>query len=306
MPLPIRVVVVVAAVLLASCGGDAAPDAGGTGTPLVVASFYPLAYAAEEVAGDGAAVEDLTPPGVEPHDLELSPGQVRLLHRADLVLYLGEGFQPALESVAVQLGSGAVDLLDAVEVRGPDDEDDGHEDDGHGHDPDAADPHVWLDPERMQAIVVSVSERLSELDPANSAVYERNAAAVAASLTELDEDMQQGLADCATRDLVVGHEAFGYLAARYDLNEVGIAGLDPEAEPSPQRLAEVVRFARDHDVRTIFFERTASPGVAETVAREVGAATAVLDPLETGPETGDFIDAMRANLESLRAGLNCS
>jgi zinc transport system substrate-binding protein len=250
----------------------------------VVASFYPLAFAAEQVGGEAVSVENLTPPGAEPHDLEVSPGDVSKIKSADLVLLLGHGFQPQLEDAA---GSGpdVVALLDTPAL-------DLHPD---------GDPHVWLDPIRYLKIV----ERLG-------AVLRRPAAAsrLLARLSKLDREYRRGLADCARRDIVTSHEAFAYLAERYGLHQIAITGLNPEAEPTPQALRETVEVVRASHATTVYFERLVSPRLAETVARETGTKTAVLDPIEGLTDTerkqgADYFTLMRTNLRALQAGLGC-
>jgi zinc transport system substrate-binding protein len=250
----------------------------------VVASFYPLAFAAEQVGGEAVSVENLTPPGAEPHDLEVSPSDVSKIKSADLVLLLGHGFQPQLEDAA---GSGpdVVALLDTPAL-------DLHPD---------GDPHVWLDPIRYLKIV----ERLG-------AVLRRPAAAsrLLARLSKLDREYRRGLADCARRDIVTSHEAFAYLAERYGLNQIAVTGLNPEAEPTPQALQQTVDVVRASDATTVYFERLVSPRLAETVARETGTKTAVLDPIEGLTDTerkqgADYFTLMRANLRALQAGLGC-
>jgi zinc transport system substrate-binding protein len=250
----------------------------------VVASFYPLAFAAEQVGGEAVSVENLTPPGAEPHDLEVSPSDVSKIKSADLVLLLGHGFQPQLEDAA---GSGpdVVALLDTPAL-------DLHPD---------GDPHVWLDPIRYLKIV----ERLG-------AVLRRPAAAsrLLARLSKLDREYRRGLADCARRDIVTSHEAFSYLAERYGLHQIAVTGLNPEAEPTPQALQETVDVVRASHATTVYFERLVSPRLAETVAREAGTKTAVLDPIEGLTDTerkqgADYFTVMRANLHALRTGLGC-
>jgi zinc transport system substrate-binding protein len=250
----------------------------------VVASFYPLAFAAEQVGGEAVSVENLTPPGAEPHDLEVSPSDVSKIKSADLVLLLGHGFQPQLEDAA---GSGpdVVALLDTPAL-------DLHPD---------GDPHVWLDPIRYLKIV----ERLG-------AVLRRPAAAsrLLARLSKLDREYRRGLADCARRDIVTSHEAFAYLAERYGLHQIAITGLNPEAEPTPQALRETVEVVRASHATTVYFERLVSPRLAETVARETGTKTAVLDPIEGLTDTerkqgADYFTLMRTNLRALQAGLGC-
>jgi zinc transport system substrate-binding protein len=269
---------------------DSGSDA--SGRPEVVTAFYPLTFLVDGIGGANVHIDDLTPAGVEPHDLEMTAGQVRDLADADLVVLVGGGFQPALEDAVEQVD---VDILDVLEGQ---DLVEGGEEDG-------TDPHVWLDPVRMIDMARSITEALSGLDPEHAGAYEEAAGELEDDLTELDREFSTGLADCERREIVTSHEAFGYLAARYGLEQIGIAGIDPESEPSPARLAEVADFARENDVTTIFFEELAPPDIAETLAGELGIETAVLNPLESGPETGDYLTEMRANLEALRDALSC-
>ncbi|GGR52503.1 zinc ABC transporter substrate-binding protein [Actinoplanes ianthinogenes] len=281
---------------LAGCGARA--QAGGR-LP-IVAAFYPLQFVSERVGGDLVRVTNLTKPGAEPHDVELSPRQVAQIVDAQVAVYL-HGFQPAVDEAITQNAreqgydvSGAVTLLHAEDA-----EHEGHE---HG----SADPHVWLDPLRLAEIGDHLAQRLSETDPAHAAGYTARAAALHRQLTELDAEFAARLGSCQRRELVTSHTAFHYLADRYHLTQVGITGVDPEAEPSPRRLAEVAAQARAHGTTTIFFETLVSPKVAETIAREAGATTAVLDPLEglTDPDA-DYFSVMRANLAALTTALGC-
>jgi zinc transport system substrate-binding protein len=279
----------------AGCGAGSAEPGGDQSKPMVVAAFYPLAFAAETVGDDLVDVKNLTATGVEPHDLELSADQVASLSEADLVVFLGEGFQPAVEDAVS--GFDESRILDVVEGENllP------GEDDAEG----AVDPHVWLDPSIMAVIVDEVAARLAQIDPAHRETYEANAQELNSRLAALDRDYSEALSSCGSRDIVTSHAAFGYLAERYDLNQVSISGIDPEAEPSPERLAEVARFVQEHDVSTIFFEELVSPEVAETIASETGAHTAMLSPLESEPQSGDYVDAMKDNLATLTEALDC-
>jgi len=273
-------VILYTGLLAAGCGGE---ESGGSGRTEIVAGFYPLAHAAEVIGGDGVAVTNLTPPGVEPHDLELSVRDVERIRAADVVFYLGEGFQPALEEAAKETDGRALDLLSTQTALR------------------AGDPHVWLDPLRYADVVEGIGEALGRPQAAR-AMVER--------LRALDAELKRGLADCDRRKLVTSHDAFGYLAERYGLEQVAITGISPEAEPSPRDLERVTRLARQHSVTTIFFETLVSPEVAETVAREIGAETAVLDPLEGLSDEDlaageDYFSVMRANLRALQEGLGC-
>jgi zinc transport system substrate-binding protein len=277
------------ALTVAGCGGSEDAD---TGNGLrIVAAFYPLAFLAEEIA-----------PGAEPHDLELSARDVEDVHDADLVLYLGGGFQPALEDT-VSGDADAVDLLQAVELLEGADEH-GHADEDaeeNGSELHELDPHVWLDPTRFAALARRVAEATGDPSAADDLVV---------ALTELDEELRDGLADCERREIVTSHAAFGYLAQAYGLTQIPLTGVSPEAEPSPQDLEDLVAEVEAEGATTVFFETLVSPRLAETVAREAGAKVAVLNPLEGLTEEeleegADYFSVMRSNLASLREALGC-
>lgn len=297
------------AVTVALAGGACAGTDDGDGLR-VVASFYPLAEAASRVGGDRVDVANLTPGGSEPHDFELTTRDVDRVEDADLVVYLGGGFQPAIEAAVTRSPARAVDLLsaDLDLLEGHDDE---HGDDEHGDGDDAvSDPHVWLDPTLMAAMVGTIRDELTELDPAGRADYAANADAYTTELAALDAAFGDGLARCEQRTFVTAHEAFGYLARRYDLTEQAIAGLSPEAEPDPQRLAELIDQVKAEGITTVFTETLVSPRVAETLAREAGVEVAVLNPVEgrTDDERSrgeTYVSLMEDNLAALRDALRC-
>jgi zinc transport system substrate-binding protein len=269
--------------------------------PTVVAAFYPLAYAAQQVGGDAIDVTSLTPAGVEPHDLELSAAQVAQIAEADLVLYV-KGFQPAVdEAIEQQAADHAIDVSAGLTLLPGEDQGD-EPSDG------ATDPHIWLDPANMAAIGESVGQRVSELAPSAADTVSADTEAFRAAMTNLSTEFSDALAECASRELVVSHEAFGYLARAFGLTQVGLSGLSPEAEPSPARLKEVSDLVRADGITTIYYETLVDPKVAQTVADETGATTAVLDPIEgLAPDsTGDYASIMRQNLATLVAGQSCT
>ncbi len=274
----------------AGCGGGREAPAGTA--KRVVAGFYPLAFAAAQVGGDHVRVRNLTPPGAEPHDLELSPGDVRDVLNADLVLYLGGGFMPALDKAVAERRGGSLDLLQGQPLE-PAPE-------GEGTSL-ARDPHVWLDPVRYARMARSIGAALGE---------QERAAGLVRRLQALDREMRRGLARCARRQIVTSHAAFGYLASRYDLEQVPLEGLSPEAEPSARGIERLVRAVRRSGATTVFFETLVSPKLARTVAREAGVRTAALNPLEgltqaESDEGGDYFSLMRDNLSALRKALAC-
>jgi zinc transport system substrate-binding protein len=278
--------VLVLALVVAGCGG--AERSGGR---TVVAAFYPLAWAAEQVGGSAVEVRNLTPAGAEPHDVELSPRDVERVQNADLVLYLGGGFQPALEDALGGRSGRSLDLLEGEQLASA----------PKGEEELAVDPHVWLDPSRFAAMVGEIGKTLGR--PAAAERLEMR-------LHALDDEFRTGLRRCDRREIVTSHAAFGYLARRYGLRQVALTGVSPEAEPAPRHLEQLVHEVRRSGATTVFFETLVSPDLARTVAREAGSETAVLDPLEglTEDEVAageDYLSVMRANLATLRDALGC-
>lgn len=283
----LRVAAVAASLaLLAGCGGSstAAPS-----KRSVVGAFYPIAFAAERIGGDTVQVDNLTPAGAEPHDVELSPRDVGKVREAHFVFYLGSGFQPALERALDGASGTTVDLLRGIQLRS-----------GMGEDQDV-DPHVWLDPVLYARLARRIGETLGREPQARQ--FEQR-------LEQLDAQLRTGLQRCKRRAIVTSHAAFSYLAARYRLEQIPITGVAPESEPTPRQLQRVVQEVRAQGATTVFFETLVSPDLARTVARETGARTAVLDPIEglTKDELAageTYFSVMQRNLRTLRRALGC-
>lgn len=301
-----RIVLLAAVLLAASCGAEQTES----GRIEVVAAFYPVAEATERVGGEDVEVTNLTPAGAEPHDIELTSSQLDRVIDADVVLYLGRGFQPALEQALPQATGVVVDLLEGqrLEEGEAHDHDEGEEE---AHEDEAVDPHIWLDPLRWAEVVERVADVLVEVDPEGAGSYADRADAYAAELEALHADFAAGLADCDRRLVVTSHAAFSYLAGRYGLEEQAVSRIAPEAEPAPDRLAELADLIEREGVTTVYTETRASPQVARTLARETGVTVSTLDPIE-GLTTEqidrgeDYASVMRQNLEALRDGLGCS
>jgi zinc transport system substrate-binding protein len=336
-----------AAGTLAACGGGDAADADGEIS--VVAAFYPLAYAAEQVGGDRVAVTNLTPAGQEPHDLELSPSDIMAIEEADYVVYLKD-FIPELDAAVEEYAADkSLDVATAVDTIGYDStqvfEDDhaaeeehsheegeehAHEEESHsaeeshseeehteeGHDHadeelEGVDPHIWLDPTRYARIGAAIGDGLAGVDQDRADDYTAAAEAFGADLADLDAEFTEGLAGRTGDAIVTSHAAFGYLADRYGLAQVAISGLSPDQEPDTQRMAEVAEYVEAEGITTIFFETLVSPDIADTLAAETGAETAVLNPLEglTDEEIdadADYFTVMRENLAALQTALGAA
>jgi zinc transport system substrate-binding protein len=281
---------IVPVTLLAALAATACASTPRGGSKSVVAAFYPLAFAAEQIGGSRIDVDNLTPPGAEPHDIELTPRDVARIQTAGVVLYLSHGFQPAVEQAVKNAGGKQIDILAGLGLRR-----------GVGDEAGKDDPHVWLDPVLFAKVVRRIGSVLGR--PAR-------ASALARRVLALDGEYRSGLARCRRRAFVTSHAAFGYLAARYGLHQIPITGIDPESEPSPARLRALIALVRREHVTTVFFERLVSPKLAETVARDAGASAAVLDPIEglTPAEQShgdDYLTLMRQNLRGLRRALGC-
>jgi len=305
----VAVVAVATALSLTACGGNtpsAAPSVEASSVKLhVVASFYPLQFIVNRIGGDRVHVSNLTPAGAEPHDLELTADDTARLQDADLVVYLS-GFSSAVDDAVDSVaGDHAFDVATFADLDLSYRQIDGGRQSGTS----STDPHFWLDPVRLANVADQVAGRMAELDRDDSGLYGANASSLRADLLALDNDFTAGLAHCANRTIVTTHNAFGYLADRYGMTQVGITGLTPEDEPSPQQLARATDFVEANNVHTIYFETLISPSIADTLAAETGAKTAVLDPLEGLSSTSagsDYLEIMRANLGNLREGQPCA
>jgi zinc transport system substrate-binding protein len=281
-----------------------AVPAGAASPVKVVGAFYPVAYAAQRVGGNRVDVTNLTPAGAEPHDLELSPKQIDEILDASVVFDMGHRFQPAVEAAAKERDGATVTLLDRLPINA------GNKKVAEG-DPNALDPHVWLDPVLMRGIVDQVRAALIKADPKGRAAYTRNAAKFDEQLQALDARYRAGLANCAIHVVVTSHEAFGYLARRYGLEQQGVAGLSPDAEPDARRIAQLTDLVKKDHIKVVFTEKLVSPRIADTLAREAGVHTDVLDPLEGLTDHdiahgANYISVMDANLAKLRTALNCT
>lgn len=317
----------VGALTLAACGDD---SGAADGKVSVAASFYPMAFLAQQIGGDHVHVQNLTKPGVEPHDLELSPKQTGELSQVDMVVYL-KGFQPAVDEAVEQsevknvaeattftsLEKHGNDVHGEKDHEGHDHGESGHDhgesgdeaDGGHeGHDHGAegsADPHVWLDPVRYAQIAKGVGKELQQADPGHKAEYKKNTAALVSRIEKLDKDFTKGLKDKKRDTFITTHSAFGYLAERYGLHEEAVTGIDPESEPSPARMKDLHKVAKQDDVNTVFFEDNASDKTAKTLAKDLRLKTSVLSPLESVKDPGkqDYFSVMRQNLTALKTAL---
>lgn len=279
----------------------------------IVVSFFPYGEFARAVAGDLATVSELVPSGVEPHDFEPTPRDIERMYQADVVIINGAGIDAWAEKVARELpehGVRVVRMAENVELLPGGEED--HEEaspDESEEEEHIYDPHFWLDPILAQDQVRAIAQAIGEADGKHRDFYQARAEVFIGELGRLDREYQDSLGQCRLRTIVTSHDAFAYLAKRYQLETVSIAGLSPEAEPSSQRLAEIARETSRLGVKFIFFETLSSPKLAETLAGELGIGTLVFDPIEGSPVVdgvrATYTGLMRSNLRNLESALEC-
>ncbi|HTW96672.1 MAG TPA: zinc ABC transporter substrate-binding protein [Candidatus Methylomirabilis sp.] len=279
------------------------PTPAAAGKIQVAASFYPLYYFAAQIGGDKAEVMNITPSGGEPHDYEPTAQDIAQIENSRLLILNGFGLEAWGNDIRQNLNPAKTFLVTAS---------DGiisHQLTEEGQT--MIDPHVWLAPELAKTMVDNIAVGFIKADPANAPYYQNNAAQLKDKLDQLDAAYRAGLANCQLKDIVTSHAAFGYLAQAYGLNQIAIAGLSPDAEPSPEQLAEIVKQARADKIKYIFFESLVSPKLSQTIATEIGAQTLVFNPLEglTKDEIAqgkNYFTVLQDNLINLQTALECA
>jgi zinc transport system substrate-binding protein len=285
----------------------------------VSTSFYPLFYFASIIGGDKAQVHNLTPSGIEPHDYEPTPQDIIKIKNSEILIINGAGFEPWVDKLEDELSDVILmNTTDGIALQAEvEHEEDEHEEDSQAnagqdeHDEENLDPHIWLSPLLAKSQVDRILEAYIKSDPANESYYAENASALKTKLDDLNKKYEAELSSCRTRSFVTSHTAFGYLAREYNLTQVPISGLSPDEEPSAAELSEITEFVRKNEIKYIFFETLISPKLSETIAKEAGAKTLVLDPLEglsneAIDNGGDYFTVMEENLKNLKIALECS
>lgn len=261
----------------------------------VAASFYPLYFFAQQIGQDKTAVTNITPAGAEPHDYEPTARDMAIIENSKLIILNGNGFEAWGKRIEQNVNSTYTIVIKAGEGLAGES---------------VLDPHIWIDPVLAQEMVDKILQGFSQVDSQNADFYRANAQFLKIRLDNLDKEYRNGLANCKSKDIITSHEAFGYLAKEYGLTQVPIAGLSPDAEPSPQQLANIVKFIKDNNIKYIFFESLVSPKLAQTIANETGIQTLVLDPLEGISKKDinkgeDYFSLMENNLINLKLALQC-
>ena len=272
-----------------------------------MASFYTMYDFAKKIGKDKIEVTNMVPAGTEPHDWEPSTKDLIELEKSDVFIYNGAGMEQWVDDVLESLDTEELTSVEASKGIKLLKDTDAHEHD-HEHESEN-DPHVWLDPQNAKYEMNQIKKALIKADPDNKDYYEANYKKEAARCDELDQQYKKELAQVSKHELVVAHEAFGYLCKAYDLEQMGIEGLSADDEPDPKQMSELIEFAKKHKVKTIFFEELVSPKVAKTIAKETGASAKMLNPLEglsnKKIKAGqDYFSVMKQNLSAIKEALS--
>ena len=305
--------------LLVSCGDSPESTPAPKADRLTVAaSFYPIAEIVQRVGGDDVQLLALTAPGIEPHGSELSAKQLDALSQADIVFYIGGGFQPDLVKGIASLPATtvAIDLLKSVDVITSEEKDDHGDDhaeeesDGHDHGHSDTDPHVWLDPANMVKMSAIVSQEIAKVQTELASDLISRQTEYANQLTEVGTLMDSTFASCERKELVSAHDAFTYFTKRANLIAVPISGVDPENEPSAKELEAVAKIAQDRNVTTVFFEEVLPKAFADTVAKAIGASVDSINAVETISQSDldagvTYSSIMQSNITKIATALGC-
>lgn len=278
----------------------------------IATSFYPIYFITQRITGDTMPVISITPPGTEPHEYEPTPRATADLLASPLFIHTGGALEPWAERIAALRAKNNLPSLALITrengiLHSTSTAEDDTDSEEHAT---PYDPHIWLSPLRAQGLTARIAAELIRLDTANTAAYTANAVALGRELATLDTAYRTTLAQCAERTLVTDHDAFGYIAADYNLSTLAIRGISPEDEPTPQTLASIATYVRTNGITHILTEELVSPAVAETIARETGATLAQLSTIEGLTEADEasgatYLTKLRDNLATLKTALRC-
>ncbi|WP_332523776.1 metal ABC transporter substrate-binding protein [Terrisporobacter sp.] len=294
----ISLVLVLPMLLSIGCNKNSSENINNQGKIKIYTSIYPLYDLTSKIGGDKVDVINLVPAGTEPHDWEISSSDIVNLEKADMLIYNGAGIESWSEKVISTIENKEIIFVKTSQGL---DIHKGHKDNkSHGHN----DPHTWLSVENAKEEMENIKDALVKKDPNNADYYEKNYETYAKKFDNLDKKYEDTLNPIKNKSIIVAHEAFGYLCDEYDIKQVAIEGLTPDSEPDPAKMTEIIKFAKDNKISTIFFEELVSPKVAETIAKEVGAKTEVLNPLEGLSEESikngeDYFSVMEDNLQAI-------
>lgn len=297
----IYTITLIAAVFMFGCTKDSSESfPKDNGKINVATSFYIMNDFASKIGGDRINLINLVPSGMEPHDFEPKTRDITRLKAANVFIYNGAGMEGWVDKVVQSAENKNLIVVEAskgIKLLGANDSNKNQND-----------PYVWLNPQNAILQLSAIKDAFVKADPKNKTYYEQNFETYKTKFNELDNEYKTEVGSFKKKDIVVAHAAFGYLCDAYGLKQVAIEGLNAESEPTAARMAEISKFAKDNNVKVIFFEELVSPKVAETIAKESGAQTDMLNPVEGLSEDDkskgkEYVTIMKDNLEALKKAL---
>lgn len=300
-------------ILLAACSNDQVED--NNELIQVYTTVYPLQYFTERIAGDLVSVKSIYPPGSDEHTFDPTQKDMMALADADLFFYIGLGLEGFVENAEKTLKNEHVQMIATADAITEDmlveNEDDHHHEEGedHEHHHGEMDPHVWISPALSDALAYSIKEALIEVSPDNKDLFEENFEALRDDLLALDRQFIDMAAEAPTKTFFVSHAAFGYLADTYGLEQVSVAGLNSQSEPSQKELMRLVEYAKEHNIQYVLFEQNVSSKLTDVIRKEIGAQSLTLHNLgvlttEDIVNNEDYFSLMEYNLKTLKTALS--
>lgn len=299
--------------ILASCGQKEKETSSSHQSVKVVTTFYPMYDFTKQVVGEEGEVSMLIKGSVEPHDYEPSPKDIAKIQQADVFVYNSKEMETWVPSVLASIDKSQVKVIEASQgislAKGSDsleeEADHAHAKDHHHE----YDPHVWLDPVLAKQEVQQIRDGLKSVSQLDQSVLTTQAKAYEEKLTQLDQAYQTAFKGASQRVFVTQHAAFGYLAKRYNLTQLPIAGISPDQEPSPASLAKMEKFVKENQVNIIYTEALSSSKVAKTISEATGAELKELSTLESlsakeNKQGLDYLKIMEQNLTALKESIH--
>ncbi|MGB2992508.1 MAG: zinc ABC transporter substrate-binding protein [Paenisporosarcina sp.] len=320
------------ALFSAACGDtNTTTDTNQSDTLTVYTTVYPLTYFTKRIGGENVQVKSIYPAGSNEHTFDPTQKDMMSLADADLFFYIGLGLEGFVDNAKKTLANEDVTMIataDAVtdedlavsEVHEDDhatdeekseeqhtEDEEGHEDHDHGE----IDPHLWISPQLSVQLATTIKDSLIAKDPNNKETYAKNYDALVNDLKQLDSDFKKMADASSNKTFFVSHAAFGYLAGAYGLEQVAVAGLNSQDEPSQKELTEIVKSAKSMNIDTILFEQNVSSNLTKVIQNEIGAEAltmhnlGVLTPQDID-NNEDYFTLMEKNLDTLSQALNSS
>lgn len=304
--------------LISACGKTSLSNEETEDELSVYTTVYPLQYFTERIGKDAVNVQSIYPPGADEHTFDPTQKDMIGLADADLFLYVGLGLEGFVENAEKTMKNEHVKMISVAEAIPKDllqkvheDEHDADEHNEDAHDHGEFDPHIWISPKLSIEIASAVKDSLILIAPEKEEEFEKNFQSLHEDLISLDRQYEEMAAEAPRKTFFVSHAAFGYLANTYNLEQIAVAGLNSQSEPSQKQLASLVSYAKAHNVDYVLFEQNVSSKLTKVIQKEIGANALTLHNLgvlttEDIENNEDYMTLMEKNIETLQQALGNS